>query len=180
MPIKSRSNSSSSFLTKRPFTRSRESAKFLRTSYFTFLVHTRLFRFSKNLGHCGAGQSGAKRVSIAWRRHAQGAWACNQRRAQAVALGGESHALLSTHRSIRRLRASGEYAPMKRLCTSLPSPAAPATAPTPPPAWPMAPGMGTMPELGGGGAGAGIIPIAWCAPGWGAICCCPKPCPGTP
>lgn len=38
---------SSSFFTKRPFTRIRLSAKFLRTSYFTFFVHIRCFLFSK-------------------------------------------------------------------------------------------------------------------------------------
>ena len=39
--INSRINDSSSFLTNRPFTRNRESAKFLRTSYLTDLVQTR-------------------------------------------------------------------------------------------------------------------------------------------
>ena len=46
--INSRNNSSSSFFTNLPFTLSRESAKFFRTSYFTFFVHTRCFLFSKN------------------------------------------------------------------------------------------------------------------------------------
>jgi hypothetical protein len=48
MLISSRSSSSSSFFTKRPFTRMRESAKFFRTSYFTFFVQTRFFLFSRN------------------------------------------------------------------------------------------------------------------------------------
>mmetsp|Transcript_20652 Transcript_20652/g.34574 ORF Transcript_20652/g.34574 Transcript_20652/m.34574 type:complete len:207 (+) Transcript_20652:599-1219(+) len=41
------SPSSSFFFTKRPFTRTRLSAKFLRTSYLTFFVHMRRFRFSR-------------------------------------------------------------------------------------------------------------------------------------
>jgi len=45
--MSSRIMSSSSFLTNRPLTRSRLSAKFLRTSYLTVLVHTRWLRFSR-------------------------------------------------------------------------------------------------------------------------------------
>ena len=49
MFINSRNNSSSSFLTNRPFTRRRESAKFLRTSYLTRFVHILFLRYAINL-----------------------------------------------------------------------------------------------------------------------------------
>ena len=48
MFIRSRTISSSSFFTNRPFTLSLESAKFLRTSYLTRFVQTRSLRFLRN------------------------------------------------------------------------------------------------------------------------------------
>ena len=56
--MSSRINNSSSFLTKRPLTRNRLSAKFFRTSYLTPCVHTRCFRFSINRSNLALRLSG--------------------------------------------------------------------------------------------------------------------------